>query len=697
MKKSVISLILVFLIFLSFSGVVFANSLREVKVNPVNPNVDNLINNNSANWEILIDNSGGNLLITGDKIFIEFPSGFDLTYSNFISLIPVSASGVSASGSGVVIGGSQIIIPITGNQTTLGSFKIRIGGVRNPPTPSGTYMVKVLTMTSTGITLDGPTFSQPFLIVSQPQYPSPQPIISKVEIIPNYINLNVGASYLFTSKAYDIYGNQIMGASFYWSLIPGTGNGVINQNGYFTLTSFGFLTIKCEVLGTGIYGLAYVNSYYPYQYPYYPYLVNNIVITPNNVNLTTGSTQIFSAQAYDSLGNPIPNLTYLWTVSPLSSGTFTISPDTKNLNFILGSYSGIVTIKCEVVGWEIYGLAYINATMPPLYADKILISPSNVTLSYLNPTQTFKATGYDSSGLTLSGLTFNWSVYPSIAGTLVTSPSDTSLTTFTLNPAFSGTAIINCSSSYGFPAKYIYGSGYINTTYYPYPYYPNLNTVLITPSNITMTVGESKMFSAQAYDNFGNPIYGVTYLWTIISGNGYITPSTNSQTIYFTLISGTSVTLKCEVNSLGLTGYAYINSYIPPNPIITQPLVSVSPPTAGYQASYFISFNLSPSVSLSLCDYIMITFPNGTSLPSFIYPSYISINGVNLSSYPVIYLSSRSILLYLPVDISAGGSVNISFSYFCSIKNPPSSGTYNLLITTTKTPTPILSSNYMIN
>lgn len=696
MRKSVISLIMIFLLLLSFSGVVTANNLREVKVNPVNPGVDNLINSTNANWEILIDNSGGNLLISGDKIYIEFPSGFDLTYSNFVSLIPVTASGVYASGSGVVIGGSQIVIPVTNNQTTLGSFKIRISGIRNPSTPSGTYMAKVITMTSTGITLDGPSFSQPFLIISQPQYPTPS-VISRVEVIPNYINLNVGASQLFVGKAYDIYGNLITGISFYWSLIPGTGNGVIDQNGYFTLTSFGSVTIKCEVLGTGNYGLAYINSYYPYPYPYYPYTVNNVVITPNNINLTSGNSKTFSAQAYDSLGNPIPNLTYIWTVSPISSGTFTISSDTKNLNFTLGSYSGVVTIKCEVAGYGIYNYAYINATSPPLNVDKILISPSNVTLSYSNPTQTFKATGYDNSGLVLSGLTFTWSAYPSIAGNLIVSPSDTSLCTFTLNPAFSGTAIINCSSSYGSPPKSIFGSSYINTTYYPYPYYPYLNTVLITPNNTSMSIGESKMFSAQAYNNYGNPIYGVTYLWTIISGSGYITPSSNSQTIYFTLTSNQSVTLKCEVVSLGITGFAYINSYAPPTPAINQPQVFVSPPTAGYQASYFISFNLSPLVSLSTGDYIMITFPNGTSLPSFIYPSYVSINGVPLTSYPVIYLSSRSILLYLPVTVSAGGSVNISFSYFCSIKNPPSVGTYNLLVTTTKTSTPILSSGYTIN
>lgn len=693
MRKSVI-VILILLIFLSLSKVVFANNLKEVNINPVNPGVDNLINKVDANWEILIDNTQGNLLINGDKIYIEFPSGFDLTYSNFVSLIPVTASGISANGGGVITSTSQITIPVTSNQTSLGSFKIRISGVKNPLTPSATYMIKVLTMTSTGYILDGPTYSQPFIILSQPQ--TPTSIVSKVEVLPNYINLNVGSSQLFTGWAYDNFGNILTNVTFYWSLIPQTGNGIIDQNGYFTLTSFGSVTIKCEVIGSGVFGLAYVNSYLPYPYPYYPYLINSVIITPSNINLNIGDSQTFSAQAYDSLGNPIPGLTYLWSVDPISSGTIIVSSDTKSIYFTLGSYSGVVTIKCEVLGWDVYNFAYINATSP-IVTDKIVITPSNVTLSYSNPTQTFKATGYDFSGLVLSGLTFTWSVYPQVAGNLLVLPSDTSIATFTLNPAFSGTAIINCSSSYDTPPKSIYGYSYINTSYSPYPNYPPLNTVLITPNNITMTIGESKMFTAQAYDNLGNPIYGVTYNWSIISGDGYITPSPNTQTIYFTLTSNTSVTLKCEVLSLGLVGLAYINSYIPTTPPLTQPLVYVSPPNAGFQASYLVSFNLSPSISLSIGDYIMITFPSGTSLPSFIYPFYISINGVQLTSYPIIYLTSRTILLYLPINIPAGGSVDISFSYFCSIKNPPSVGTYNLIITTNKTPTPILSSGYTIN
>ncbi|MDI6860654.1 MAG: hypothetical protein QMD25_01380 [Caldisericia bacterium] len=693
MKKFLIFSIIFILLFSINILTVSANNLREVKFIPVNPQVDNLINNNNANWEILIDNTGGNLLISGDRIYIEFPSGFDLTYSNFVSLIPITASGISATGSGVIIGGSQIIIPITSNQTSLGSFKVRIGGVRNPSTPSGTYMGRVWTTTSTGIILDGPTYSQSILIVSATQ--PPQSTISKVEIIPNLVNLNVGSSQLFIARAYDIYGNILTNVNFYWSVLPGTGNGIINQNGYFTLTSFGSVTIKCEVLGTNIFGLAYVNSYYTYPYPYYPYYISNLIITPNNVNLSQGATQIFSAQAFDSLGNPIPNLTYIWTVFPISSGTFTVSPDTKNLSFTLGSYYGVVTIKCEVLGTNVYNFAYINSIQPN-FIDKIIITPSNVYLSYSNPIQTFKAVAYDSSGNVLSGVTFSWSLNPSVAGNLTISSSDTSLATFYLNSSFSGTAIVSCSTSYGSPPKIIYGYATISTIQQPYPpYYPYINTIVITPQTTTMSVGETKIFTAQAYNNFGNPIYGLTYNWTIISGSGFITPSSDSSTIYFTLTGGTSVTLKCEVISLGLTGYAYINSYVPLTPPIYGVNVSVYPPIAGYIASYIISFNIS-SYSLNLGDYILLTFPNDTYLPSFISPQYITINGIQLNSYPIIYLSSRSILLYLPTNVPPNGRVDIAISYFANIRNPSSPGNYTLIVTTNKTPNPTISNPYSI-
>jgi hypothetical protein len=695
MKKFLCLLITFFLIFAFQIISVSANNLREVKFNPVLTGIDNLVNNSNAKWEIVIDNSQGNLLISGDRIYIEFPSGFDLTYSRFVSLVPITASGISSSGSGVVIGGSQIIIPVTTNQTSLGSFKILLESVKNPPTPSGTYMGRVWTTTSTGFILDGPTYSQPFLIVSQPSPPSNQ-VVSRIEITPNFINLNVGSSQLFIAKVYDFYGNLVTNVNLFWSVIPGTGNGIINQNGYFTLTSFGSVTIKCEIPGTHIFSFAYVNSYYPYPYPYYPYpFINNLIISPNNVNLTPGSSQTFTAQAFDSLGNPIPNLTYIWTISPLSSGTFSISNDTKFLNFTLGAYTGVVTIKCEVAGTNIHNFAYINATTP-IYSDKILITPNNVTLSYLNPTQTFKAVAYDSFGNVLSNLTFTWSVSPSISGNLIVNPSDSSLVTFYLNPSFSGIAIIYCTSQYGSPSKFISGNAYITTTYQPYPtYYPYINTILITPQSTSMSIGETKSFTAQGYDIYGNPLYGLNYIWSIISGNGYITPSSNSQTIYFTLTSSTPVTLKCEVPSLGLIGFAYINSYQPLSTPISGVTVSVYPPKAGYIASYFISFNIS-SYSLNIGDYISINFPNDTYLPSFIPPQYITINGVQLTSYPIIYLSSRTILLYLPTNIPPNGRVDISFSYFSNIRNPSNPGNYTLIITHSKLSNPVVSNPYLI-
>ncbi len=704
MKKIVLSVLVILLVLGYFSGTVSASNLYQVKVTPEVPGVDNLINNMDARWNILIDNSGGNLLISGDRIYIEFPSGFDLTYAKFVSLTPITASGISASGSGVVLSGNQIIIPVTSDQISLGSFRISIEGVHNPATPSGTYMVRVWTTTSTGITLDGPTYSNPFLVVSSsygynpPYYPPTYPYVSTVVITPQYVNLSVGASQLFTAQAYDSFGNPMYGVTYIWSVLPGSGNGTITSNGYFTLTSPGTVTIKCEVLGYGVVGYAYVNSYYPYPYPpYYPYYVNKVEITPASVNMTPGNTQVFTAQAYDPYGYPLNVTNYVWTVTPVTAGTFYVSSDTKTLTFTLSSYSGVVTISCRVDGSGIVGYAYINAYTPS-YTDTIVITPHDAYVSLSNPTQVFTAVGYDSIGNILSGVTYTWTLNPVNAGTLTVNPSDTSQVTFTLNPAFSGTAVLSCSTSYGTPSKTIYGSSYIHTSYYPpYPPYPTTYGLTITPQNVNMSIGETRSFTAQAFDSYGNPIYGLTYNWSIVSGTGYITPTGSSQTIYFTLSSTGGAVLKCEVPFYGFVGYAYINTYFLPSPPVSGVTVSPYPPKAGYTASYFISFNLSPATSLSTGDWIMITFPVGTSLPSVISPSDVTINSTPLTSYPIIYLSSRSILLYTPIPIVSGGKVDISFSYFCNIRNPSNPGTYNLSVSTSKTPTPVMSNPYTIN
>jgi len=696
MKKIVLSVLVILLVLGYFSGTVSASNLYQVRITPEVAGVDNLINNMDARWNILIDNSGGNLLISGDRIYIEFPSGFDLTYAKFLSLTPITASGISASGSGVVLSGNQIIIPVTSNETSLGSFKITIDKVHNPGTPSGTYMARVWTTTSTGVTLDGPTYSNPFVVVSAPQPTYPH--VSTVVITPQYVNLSVGASQLFTAQAFDSFGNPMYGVNYIWSVLPGSGNGTITSNGYFTLTSPGTVTIKCEVLGYGVVGYAYVNSYYPYPYPpYYPYYVNKVEITPASVNMTPGNTQVFTAQAYDAYGYPLNVTNYVWTVTPVSAGSFYVSSDTKTLTFTLSSYSGVVTISCRVDGSGIVGYAYINAYTPS-HVDTIVITPHDAYISLSNPIQTFTAVGYDSAGNSLSGATYTWSLNPVSAGTLTVNPSDTSQATFTLNPAFSGTAVLSCSTSYGAPSKTIYGSSYIHTSYCPpYPLYPTTYGLTITPQNVSMTIGETRSFTAQAYDSYGNPMYGLTYNWSIVSGSGYITPTGSSKTIYFTLSSGGGAVLKCEVPFYGFVGYAYINTYFPPSPPVSGITVSPYPPKAGYTASYFISFNLSPATSLSTGDWIMITFPVGTSLPSVISPSDVSINSTPLTSYPIIYLSSRSILLYTPIPVVSGGKVDISFSYFCNIRNPSNPGTYNLSVSTSKTPSPVMSNPYTIN
>ena len=82
--------------------------------------------------------------------------------------------------------------------------------------------------------------------------------------------------------------------------------------------------------------------------------LDHITVTPNPASLVAGATQQFTAQGYDASNNPLPNLTYTWSVangggSITSGGLFTAgsTPGTfaNTVVATVGSISGAATVN----------------------------------------------------------------------------------------------------------------------------------------------------------------------------------------------------------------------------------------------------------------------------------------------------------------------------------------------------------------
>ncbi len=118
----------------------------------------------------------------------------------------------------------------------------------------------------------------------------------------------------------------------------------------------------------------------------------------------------------------------------------------------------------------------------------------------------------------------------------------------------------------------------------------------------------------------------------------------------------------------------------------------VSPNGAGSYATYTISFI--PNVSLGTSDHIYIEFPYGTTLPSQINPSYVTINGYSCSY--VYKVNNLKLDIRPPFTMSAGYTYTIIISDSFGIRNPVNPGTYTLELATNREPVYAVSSPYTI-
>lgn len=106
--------------------------------------------------------------------------------------------------------------------------------------------------------------------------------------------------------------------------------------------------------------------------------------------------------------------------------------------------------------------------------------------------------------------------------------------------------------------------------------------------------------------------------------------------------------------------------------------VTVDPLNAGSTASYLISFV--PGTNLPQNNYIYVEFPTGSTIPSSINASQITVNGIPSSSASIV--SGTKIQIRTPIQLIATYSCIVSIPSSVGITNPPSAGTYTIKVST---------------
>jgi hypothetical protein len=194
--------------------------------------------------------------------------------------------------------------------------------------------------------------------------------------------------------------------------------------------------------------------------------VATITVTPASPSIAVNATQQFTATAKDSNGDTMSGVTFTWASSATSVATINSS------GLAMGVSPGTTQITATANGVT---SSADTLTVTPGPLATITVSPASPSIT-VDATQQFTATAKDSSGNTISGLTFTWASSATNVATITAGGLATGLTV--------GTTTIAAASGA------VQGSTTLTVTA------PVLVTIAVTPANALIAVGGTQQFTA---------------------------------------------------------------------------------------------------------------------------------------------------------------------------------------------------------
>jgi hypothetical protein len=128
---------------------------------------------------------------------------------------------------------------------------------------------------------------------------------------------------------------------------------------------------------------------------------------------------------------------------------------------------------------------------------------------------------------------------------------------------------------------------------------------------------------------------------------------------------------------------------------VTAATVALSNPGAALSTSYTISFSTGAGGGLTAgIDKVSVEFPVGTTIPSSIAGNTVTVNGLTSS---LVTISGSVISMVVPSGVPSASPVTVVFLESSGLKNPVTSGTYVVRVSTTKETSPVSSAGYAIS
>ncbi|MDE1880057.1 MAG: PKD domain-containing protein [Euryarchaeota archaeon] len=400
-------------------------------------------------------------------------------------------------------------------------------------------------------------------------------------------------------------------------------------------------------------------------------------ISPNPAATTPGRSVVLTATALDQGGNSISGTTFAWSLNPPSLGSLTSPGPGSTTTWNAATSVGTGNI-CENAT---YSGRTLLACVPASIVSSITLA--SATVSPQGPSvQAGGTANLHASAATSAGgkvyppsATFQWTLSNAALGTLNSSSGTTDVafaagTTLgtevvCVNVTWSGTTQMGCSAVTITSAA------------------PALKSGTETPTTITLAAQATQQFWAQGIDQFGRPLSGCSYTWSLSSASlGTLSTTGTGNTTTLTAGS-TAGTWKVSVMiTHGFDRPVPLNATVTvsaPNPLS----VSASESTSTGNAPLSVTFT--GTVSGGTAPYSDVwNFGNGATqtqsgaTPSFTY-SYTA-SGTFTPTLGVTDAASHTQTYTLPSVVVSGGGGSGPGNPTATISPSPTSGTAPLTV-----------------
>jgi uncharacterized protein (TIGR03437 family) len=255
--------------------------------------------------------------------------------------------------------------------------------------------------------------------------PFGSPSITRIEIAPASTAIDIGASQVFTARAFADEGAgeiEVANVSFAWDVsVPASAPPAQTSGATTTITAraFGSFTVRARAGGREAVAALIINPPTP--------VLTRVELSPTSASIFVGGAQQFTARAFDQFDHPYVGADIIFSSSDagiaapgeVTRGAGDGSMTTVSVAGLKAGAARIVASASASAGARSVasGEATLQVVQPPPVVKRVVVSPAE---AFVNRGQTrqFIARAFDQNDLPVTNATFTWTTSDSQAATV---------------------------------------------------------------------------------------------------------------------------------------------------------------------------------------------------------------------------------------------------------------------------------------